>query len=86
MLVFIGTKLILSKVIHIESLVVCGVLCGTLFVCMVGGWYANFLRTEPDYPQKVAESRASPVLQRTPLRESPETSNKLVGSVRTVDL
>ena len=82
MLVFIGAKLILSKVIHIESFVVCAVLCGTLFICMIGGWYANYLRHEPDYAEKVAESRASPVLQRTPLRESPDSLKKLTGSPR----
>lgn len=81
MLVFIGTKLILSKVIHINSLIVCGVLCGTLFLCMLGGWYATSLKKSPDFPDKVAESRASPVLHRTTPKKDHSTDD-VFGATR----
>lgn len=39
MLVFIGVKLIVSKVVHIPPSLVCGVLIGTLFTCMTASIY-----------------------------------------------
>jgi tellurite resistance protein TerC len=44
MLVFIGAKLIISKVVEIPPSVVCGVLIGTLFVCMSASIFNNKIK------------------------------------------
>merc|ERR1719487_1179828 len=37
-LIFIGVKLIVSKMVHIPPPIVCGILVGTISICMIGSW------------------------------------------------
>merc|ERR1719487_924197 len=47
-LIFIGVKLIVSKMVHIPPAIVCGILVGTISICMLGSYLKEKMKKEQD--------------------------------------